>query len=43
MDRGWLAEWRDSVTAEVAGLLETFQSRFGFEPGLNYLGPPAAE
>ncbi len=43
MDRGWLAEWRVSVTAEVAGLLETFQSRFGFEPGMNQLGPPAAE
>lgn len=42
MDRGWLAE-RVSVTAEVAGLLETFESRFGFEPGLNQLGPPAAE
>jgi hypothetical protein len=23
MDRGWLDEWRVSVTAEVAGLLET--------------------
>jgi len=24
MDRDWLAEWRVSVTAEVARLLETF-------------------
>lgn len=34
MDREWLAEWRVSVTAEVDQLLETFQSRFGFEPGM---------
>jgi hypothetical protein len=43
MDREWLAAWRASVTAEVGQLLETFQSRFGFEPGINQLGPPAAE
>jgi hypothetical protein len=43
MDRDWLAEWRVSVTAQVDQLLETFQSRFGFEPGLNQLGPPAAD
>jgi hypothetical protein len=43
MDRDWLAEWRVSVTAQVGQLLETFQSRFGFEPGLNQLGPPAAD
>jgi hypothetical protein len=43
MDREWLAEWRVSVTAEVDQLLETFQSRFGFEPGMNQPGSPAAE
>jgi hypothetical protein len=43
MDREWLAEWRASVTAQAGQLLETFQSRFGFEPGVNQLGPPAAE
>lgn len=43
MDREWLAEWRVSVTGEVGRLLETFQSRFGFQPGMNQLGPPAAE
>ena len=43
MDRAWLAGWRVSVTAEVDQLLETFQSRFGFQPGMNQLGPPAAE
>jgi hypothetical protein len=34
MDREWLAGWRVSVTAEVDQLLETFRSRFGFEPGM---------
>ena len=43
MDREWLAEWRVSVTVKADQLLETFQSRFGFEPGRNRLGPPAAE
>lgn len=43
MDREWLAEWRVSVTVKVEQLLETFQPRFGFEPGMNQLGPPAAE
>jgi hypothetical protein len=43
MDREWLAEWRVSVAVKVDQLLETFRSRFGFEPGLNQLGPPAAE
>ena len=43
MDRQWLAEWRVSMTANVAQLLETFQSRFGFEPGVNELGPPTAK
>jgi len=42
MDREWLAEWRVSVTVKVGQVLETFQSRFGFEPGRNQLGPPAA-
>jgi hypothetical protein len=43
MDPEWLAEWRASVTVKVNQLLETFQSRFGFEPGINQLGPPPAE
>lgn len=43
MDREWLAAWRASVAAQVSRLLETFQARFGFEPGRNQLGPPAAE
>jgi len=43
MDREWLAEWRVSVALKAGQLLETFQSRFGFEPGHNQLGPPAAE
>jgi hypothetical protein len=42
MDRAWLAAWRASMAAEAGQLLETFQSRFGFEPGRNRLGPPAA-
>ena len=43
MDREWLAEWRASVAVKAGQVLETFQSRFGFEPGRNQLGPPAAE
>jgi hypothetical protein len=43
MDRAWLAEWRASLTVKVDQLLQTFQSRFGFEPGTNQLGPPATE
>ena len=43
MDREWLANWRVSVAVKVDQLLETFQSRFGLEPGRNQLGPPAPE
>jgi len=31
------------VAVKAGQVLETFQSRFGFEPGMNQLGPPAAE
>ena len=42
MDREWLDEWRVSVTALLAGLLGSFSQRFGFEPGVNAVGPPAS-
>ena len=42
MDREWLEAWRVSVTAILAELLGTFRQRFGFEPGANAVGPPAA-
>lgn len=42
VDREWLDEWRVSVTALLAELLGTFSQRFGFEPGVNAVGPPAA-
>jgi hypothetical protein len=41
VDREWLEAWRVSVTAVLAELLGTFSQRFGFEPGVNAVGPPA--
>jgi hypothetical protein len=42
VDREWLEIWRVSVTAILADLLGAFRQRFGFEPGTNAVGPPAA-
>lgn len=42
MDREWLQAWRVSVSAVLAELLGTFSQRFGFEPGVNAVGPPAS-
>lgn len=43
MDQEWLDIWRVSVTAILAELLGTFRQRFGFEPGINEVGPPASK
>jgi hypothetical protein len=43
VDQRWAADWRVAVAVTVAGLMDTFQARFGFEPGVNQLGLPAAE
>ncbi len=43
MDAEWLSTWRVSVTATVGELLGAFRQRFGFEPGINQLGPAASE
>lgn len=42
VDREWLEAWRVSVTAALAELLGTFSQRFGFEPDVNAVGPPAS-
>jgi hypothetical protein len=42
VDREWLDKWRVSVTALLAELLGTFGQRFGFEPGVNAVAPPAS-
>jgi hypothetical protein len=42
VDREWLDIWRVSVVASLAELLGTFGQRFGYEPGANTVGPPAA-
>jgi hypothetical protein len=42
VDREWLDAWRVSVTAALTELLGTFSHRYGFEPDVHALGPPAS-